>query len=82
MTGKDTRISAVAVQVGDDSTFKVGECPLFSPKQPLRNTDLDSVSMSAFGQKQSFKFYAYACILTVNERLLSAISGHWRDPNT
>ncbi len=49
------------------------ECLLFSPKQPLRNTDLDSVSMSAFGHKQSFRFYAYTCILTVNERLLSAV---------
>ncbi len=37
--------------------------------------------MSAFGQKRSFKFYAYACILTVNERLLSAISGHWLTVN-
>jgi len=27
---------------------------LFSPKQTLRNTHLDSVSMSAFGHKQSF----------------------------
>ncbi len=52
------------------------ECPLFSPKQTFVNTDLDSVSMSAFGHKQSFRFYAYTCILTVNERLLSAISGH------
>ena len=59
----------------------VPECPLFSPKQPFRHTHLDSVSMSAFGHKQSFKFYAYACILTVNERLLSAISGHWLTVN-
>ncbi len=28
------------------------ECPLFSPKQPFANTDLDSVRMSAFGHKQ------------------------------
>ncbi len=47
-----------------------------SPKRTLKNTHLDSVSMSAFGHKQSFRFYAYTCILTVNERLLSAISGH------
>ena len=38
--------------------------------------------MSAFGHKQSFRFYAYTCILTVNERLLSAISRHQLDPNT
>ncbi len=37
--------------------------------------------MSAFGHKQSFKFYAYACILTVNERLLSAKSGDWLTVN-
>ena len=52
------------------------ECLLFSPKQPLRNTHLDSVRMAAFGHKQSFGFYAYTCILTVNERPLSAKSGH------
>ena len=52
------------------------ERPLFSPKQPLRNTHLDSVSMSAFGHKQSFAYRAYACILTVNQCLLSAKSGH------
>ncbi len=49
---------------------------LFSPKRIFRNTDLDSVRVSAFGHKQSFRFYAYACILTVNECLLSAKSGH------
>ncbi len=38
--------------------------------------------MSAFGHKQSFRFYAYTCIITVNERLLSANSGHWLTVNT
>jgi len=28
------------------------ECPLSPPKQPFRSTDLDSVSMAAFGHKQ------------------------------
>ena len=32
--------------------------------------------MSAFGQKQTFAFHAYGCILTINQRLLSAISRH------
>ncbi len=30
------------------------ECQLFTPKRTLRNTHLDSVSMSAFGHKQTF----------------------------
>ncbi len=50
------------------------ECPLFSPKQTFARGDSGSVRMSAFGQKQSFRFYARPCILTVNGRLLSAIS--------
>ena len=54
------------------------ECPLFSPKRTFRNGDLDSVRMSAFGHKQSFRIYAYTCILTVNECLLSAKSGRSR----
>ncbi len=37
--------------------------------------------MAAFGHKQPFRFYAYTCILTVNERLLSAKSGHWLTVN-
>jgi hypothetical protein len=40
--------------------IEMAECPLFPRKQPLRNTHLDSVSMSAFGHKRTFKFYAYA----------------------
>ena len=35
----------------------------FSPKQPLRNTDLDSVSMAAFGHKQRFAYFDDPCIL-------------------
>ena len=54
------------------------ECPLFSPKQTFANSDLDSVRMSAFGQKQPFAYPAYACILTVNQCPLSAKSGHSR----
>ncbi len=40
-------------QCGNDSPGGA-ECPLFSPKQPFRHTHLDSVSMSAFGHKQTF----------------------------
>ena len=47
--------------------------PLSPLKQTFRISDLDSVPMSAFGHKRS---YAAPCILTVNERLLSAKSGH------
>ena len=49
---------------------------LFSPKQTFTDSHLDSVRMSAFGQKQSFAYSGKPCILTVNERLLSARSGH------
>ena len=48
----------------------------YGRKLTLRNGDLDTVRMSAFGHKQPFRFNAYTCILTVNECLLSAISGH------
>ncbi len=34
--------------------------------------------MTAFGQLQAFAYPATDCILTVNERLLSAKSGHSR----
>ncbi len=61
---------------------RVAERLLFSPKQTFARGDLDSVRMAAFGHKQTFKFYAYACILTVNERLLSAKSGHKLDPRS
>ncbi len=49
------------------------ECLLFPPKADVKMNDLDSVRMSAFGHKRS---YAGRCILTVNQRLLSAKSGH------
>ena len=36
------------------------ECPLFSPKRLFTNGDLDSVRMSAFGQKRTFPFSSEA----------------------
>ncbi len=46
-------VGAYAVHA-DYATDSGSECPLFSPKQPFRSTDLDSVRMSAFGQKRTF----------------------------
>jgi len=57
----------------DEGAVSLGtEWRLSSPKQTFANPDLDAVSMSAFGQKQSFAYRAYACILTVNQCLLTA----------
>ncbi len=36
---------------------------LFSPEQTFTDCDLDSVRMSAFGQKQSFAYFGDPCIL-------------------
>ncbi len=49
-----------SVEIGPART---AECPLFSPKQTFARGDLDSVSMSAFGHKQSFAYFGDPCIL-------------------
>ncbi len=51
VSSQDIRYVKSHQQCANDSPGGA-ECPLFSPKRTLRNTHLDSVSMSAFGHKQ------------------------------